>query len=169
MFRSLLPTPRWTRLGAPDEDVFASLQRDVNRLFEDVTRGVSTRFAPARGESIWAPDLDVKHAANEVIVSLDLPGMDEKDVEISVRDDVVTIKGERRSEKAEKGESWEITERSYGRFERSLQLPFKIDDKKVTAAYQKGVLTVRVPKPAEAKATETKIPISAGSAPAKAA
>jgi HSP20 family protein len=169
MFRSLLPTPRWSKIPARDEDVFGALQRDVNRLFEDFMHGLAPRRGGERGESPWSPDVDVKQANNEVVLSMDLPGVEDKDVEIVVRDDVITIKGERKSEKSEKGENYEVAERSYGRFERALQLPFHIDDKKVNAAYAKGVLTIRIPKPPEARLAETRIPISASATPAKAA
>jgi HSP20 family protein len=163
MFRTLMPFARG-RLALGGDDVFSALQRDMNRLFDDVTRSGMPRADAARAQPTWIPGLDVKRTDAGVTLVLDAPGMDEKDLEIVVRDDLITLKGDRRAETTEKGEDWQIVERSQGRFERTLQLPFQIDDKKVEATYDKGVLTVRIAKPPEVKASETRIPIGGGAA-----
>lgn len=163
MFRSLLPFGgRGSTLARETDDPFYALQRDVNRAFDEMYRGMLGAPAPAGAISsaAWSPDLDVKETDNEVVVSVDLPGMEEKDVEITLRDDMLTIRGERKAEKTDKGENWQVVERSYGAFYRAITLPFEPDAGKAQANFDKGVLTIRVPKSAEVKATERKIPIA---------
>lgn len=165
MFRSLMPFG--SRVPQADrDDPFSSLQREMNRLFDDMLRGVPRAAAiePA-GIARWSPSIDVKESANEVVVSADLPGLDQKDVEVTLTDDLLTIKGERKAERSEKGENWQVMERSYGSFQRAIALPFAADAAAVQATFDKGVLTIRLPKPPEVKTAERKIPIGrAGSA-----
>jgi HSP20 family protein len=163
MFRSLLPfSGRGSTLARETDSPFYSLQRDVNRAFDEMYR--SMLGVPAQAGAVpaaaWAPDLDMKETENEVVLSVDLPGMEEKDVEIALRDDVLTIRGERKAEKTEKNENWQVVERSYGSFYRAVTLPFEPDAGKAQANFEKGVLTIRIPKSAEAKTTERKIPIA---------
>jgi HSP20 family protein len=91
-----------------------------------------------------------------------LPGIDEKDVEVLVRDGVLSLKGEKKSERDEKKDNYHLVERSYGSFERSFQLPDSADEAQIKADFNKGVLRVVVPKRAEAVKTEKKIPIGKG-------
>jgi HSP20 family protein len=87
----------------------------------------------------------------------DLPGMSEDDVDIEIKDNVLTVSGERKSENEEKGEGYHRVERAFGRFSRSLSLPQGIDPEKVEAKFENGVLEVQIPKPAEAKPTRVQI------------
>ena len=98
----------------------------------------------------WSPAMDVVEAEKEYRLHLELPGVDPKAVEITVQDGVLTVRGEKRSEMAEKGETWTRSERVYGSFQRSVTLPEGVDASTVTAEGADGVLVVRIPKP-EAK------------------
>lgn len=170
MFRSLMPFGS-RALSAERDDPFSSLQREMNRLFDDMLRGVprgAGTIEPA-GLARWSPSLDVKESANEVVVTADLPGLDQKDVEVTLKDDLLTIKGERKAEKSEKGENWQVMERSYGSFQRSIALPFTADASAVQASFDKGVLTIHLPKPPEIKTAERKIPIGQAGGPGHAA
>ncbi len=164
MFRSLMPFGGRT-LPADRDDPFGALQREMNRLFDDMLRGVprAPAGAPERGAiANWSPDINVKETPTEVELTADLPGLDQKDVEVTLKDDVLTIKGERKAEKTEKGDNWQIMERSYGAFQRSIALPYAVDPEAVIATFDKGVLHVKLPKPAEVKSAEKKIPIGQG-------
>lgn len=137
-------------------DPFLSLQREINRLFEEPVawRGALLPSAKKR------PRLDVSEADGAYTVTAELPGMEEKDVEVAISGDLLTIKGEKRSQK--KDEKKHIEEITYGSFERSLSVPDDVDRDKVKAAFKNGVLTLTLPKlPAAASATK-KIPISGG-------
>ena len=95
--------------------------------------------------------MDVKESADQVVVKAEVPGMDAKDINISVTGEVLTIKGEKKSEREEKEENYHLVERSYGSFSRSLKLPAAVDLDKIEAKYDKGVLTVTCPKKEEVK------------------
>jgi HSP20 family protein len=95
--------------------------------------------------------VDVKETDTEIVVKAEIPGMDAKDINISVAGDLLTIKGEKKSEREEKEENYHLVERSYGAFSRSLALPAAVDLEKIEAKYDKGVLTVTCPKKEEIK------------------
>ncbi|MBX3028278.1 Hsp20/alpha crystallin family protein [bacterium] len=143
--KSTVPVPRSAALRA--RDPFAALRREMNELFEG--------FFPSSGDNggvgEFMPRIDVKETDGEVRVSAELPGIDEKEVEISVDGDLLTIKGEKKEEKEEKGEEYYRLERSYGSFRRSVTLPCPVDVDKATASAAKGVFTVVLPKSAAAK------------------
>jgi HSP20 family protein len=131
-----------------------SLQSDMNRLFD--------RFfgAPAGNgltERRWIPAMDLVETDDSLVLRADLPGMTEDDVEIEVKDGVLTISGERKSEHEEKGEGFHRVERSFGRFSRALNLPDGVQADKVEAKFDNGVLEVRIPKPEETKPTRVQI------------
>lgn len=107
----------------------------------------------------FTPRVDVKETEKEMTVSVELPGMDEKDVEVLVTNDFLTIKGEKKEEKEETGENYSCTERHYGSFERVISLPDGIDREKVDASFKKGVLHIRLVKTAEAVEEVKKIAI----------
>lgn len=135
-------------------DPFALFRTEVDRLFEDF-------FAPARGFAgfDFTPALDVSETEKEIRLTADLPGVDEKDVEISLDGDVLTLKGEKREERKEDGENRRLFERSYGVFERSIRLPFAPTDEACKATFKNGVLTVAIAKPATAATASKRIPI----------
>jgi HSP20 family protein len=137
---------------------FSSLRRDMERVFEDFSRDLGWGF-PAAAGAADAPRIDVSESDTELKIEAELPGVEEKDLEIVLSDGRLTIKGEKKQEKEEKKKDYHLVERSYGSFARSIGLPFAADPDKVTASFAKGVLTVTVPKPAEIKAKEKKIPI----------
>ncbi|MBX6370221.1 MAG: Hsp20/alpha crystallin family protein [Rhodospirillales bacterium] len=131
---------------------FASLQREMDRLFSDFSRRFGEPFAE---ESF--PKLDICETDSEIKVTAELPGIDEKDIDVTLRDDVLTIKGEKKAEREEKEENYHLVERSYGSFSRSVRLPSGLDANKVKATMDKGVLTVTMPKPPTAQPKKIEI------------
>jgi HSP20 family protein len=138
---------------------FASLRRDMERVFEDFSRDFGWG-APALAGAGTAPRLNVSETESEIKLEAELPGVDEKDVEVLLEDGRLTVRGEKKQEKEEKKQDYYLHERSYGSFARSIALPFEADPDKIKASFAKGVLTVTVPKPPEAKAKQKKIPIA---------
>ncbi len=112
--------------------------------------------------AMLAPDVDVSESDKAFEIKADLPGVEEKDVDVSVADGVLSLKGERRAEKETKDKKLHRVERSYGAFERVMSLPADIDEKKISAEFKKGVLTVTLPKKKAAKAATKKISVKAG-------
>jgi HSP20 family protein len=105
----------------------------------------------------WVPAMDLAETDDQLVLRADLPGLERDDIDIEVKDNVLTISGERKAEHEERGEGFHRIERSFGRFSRSLGLPRGIDAKSVTANFENGVLEVRMPKPEERKATRVEI------------
>ncbi|WOJ90129.1 Hsp20/alpha crystallin family protein [Methylocapsa polymorpha] len=138
-FKSLIPSSGKPRTAHP----FSLLQNEIDRLFDDFGRGL-------HGASLGdiTPRIDVAETDKSIEVTVELPGLEEKDVQIDFTDDVLTIKGEKKSEKEEKDKNHRISERSYGSFLRAIQLPSGIDPAAIEANIANGVLTVRAPKPA---------------------
>ena len=122
---------------------FFSLRRDIDRLFEDVLG----RDAEGRA---WAPAVDVRESEDALMLELELPGVSPENVEVTAENGVLTIRGEKRSERKEgdEKERWHMVERSYGSFRRAFQLPQGVDEDQIEASFEHGVLTVRVPKAA---------------------
>ena len=125
--------------------------REVSRLRREMDRLWDDFFGPGRRalrplEPEWAPAVDVSETADKVVVKAELPGIEAKDIDISLSGDILTIKGEKKSEREEKKESYHLVERSYGSFSRSLRLPAVVDPDKIEAGYKQGVLTVTCPK-----------------------
>lgn len=157
---SLLPRP-WTRSAlSRTGDPFTALQREVERLFDEFTQG---GFLTPAGEREFAisPNLDVSETDSALEVTVDLPGVDEKDVDVTLSDNVLTIKGERKHERDEKKKDYHLVERSYGSFARSISVPFEVDTEAVKASFSKGVLKVSLPKPVTDKAKTRRIEVSA--------
>jgi HSP20 family protein len=144
-------------------DIFSAMRDDMDRLFERFEQGwprFPTAFGPA-GARLTVPDLDVRETADAITVEAELPGVDEKDVTVTLANGVLIIKGEKKQEKGEgEGESYHVTERSYGSFQRSILLPETIDDTQIQAKFDKGVLTVTAAKKPEAVKAERKIEIT---------
>ena len=134
-----------------------SLRDEMDRFFDDFLGGELDRF-PAGFESNWTPSVDLLETDDELVAKVELPGMDKKDINISVQDNVLMIRGTKNQEKEDKNENYHRIERSFGSFQRSLSLPAPVDVKKVKASYKDGVLKVALPKVPEAKAKE--IPIT---------
>lgn len=151
---------------------FASLRREIDRLFDDFDGGVwRTPFRSSvfdvmpfwSRESKWpaAPAVDFTDTEKAYEITADLPGIDEKNVEVKVANGVLTIKGEKQEEKEEKKKDYYLRERNYGAFERAFQVPDGVDTDKIEASFKKGVLTVTLPKKAEAQAAAKKIDVKA--------
>jgi HSP20 family protein len=112
---------------------------------------------PSKGE--WMPSLDVSETKDNIVVKAEVPGMDAKDIDISLANDVLTAKGEKRQEKEEKDENYHRVERSYGAFSRSIRLPKDVQSNKIKANYKNGVLRITLPKSEDAKKKEVKIEV----------
>jgi HSP20 family protein len=125
------------------------LRREMDRLWDDYFGSGRRGLQPLKAE--FAPAVDVKETAEAVVVKAEVPGMDATEINISVSGDVLTIKGEKKSEREEKEENYHLVERGYGSFSRSLTLPAAVDVDKIEAKYDKGVLTVTCPKKEEVK------------------
>jgi len=146
---------------ATGDDPFSALRREMERAFENFGRdfGWSSGDMPS---AATAPSIDLSETDKEIKIEAELPGVEENDIEVVLSNGRLTIKGEKKAEKEEKKKDYHLVERSYGSFARSIGLPFEADPGQVKASFTKGVLTVTVPKPAEVKAKEKKIPIGKG-------
>jgi HSP20 family protein len=124
--------------------------REVSRLRDEIDRVWQDFFGSGRGirplGMEWIPPVDILDTADKVTVKVEVPGMDAKNIEISLSGDVLTIKGEKKTERDEKGESFFLAERNYGSFYRSLRLPVEVEEDKIEATYKHGVLTITCPK-----------------------
>ena len=130
------------------------MRGEMDRLWDSFFEGrPHVRF----GE--WFPTLDVSETKNDFVVKVELPGMDQKDIDVSLSDGHLTIKGEKKKEKEEKEENYHFIERSYGTFTRSVQLPKEVKHDKISASYKNGILKVVLPKSEEAKKKEVKIKV----------
>lgn len=157
--RELFPT-LWER----DEKYPSSMRtfrNEMERMFEDFSRNLRMPelAGGAMGKGELAPDMDVIDGNKEVTLSVELPGVKQEDIDISVSGHTVSISGEKKSESEVKNGNFYRSERSYGSFHRSIALPFNIDASQVTAKNVDGVLKITVPKPAEAMQQTTKIAI----------
>jgi HSP20 family protein len=155
--RSLLPffSRNWS-LSRPNEDTdpFMAFRREMNRVFDDTFKGfgMPSLLGPAFGRmpmETLMPQIDVSESDHEIQVTAELPGIDEKDVEVILADDMLTIRGEKKAEHEQKDRDYHLMERSHGTFSRSLPLPFAADPSQVKAAFKNGVLTVTIQKPKE--------------------
>ncbi len=138
-------------------DPFWSFRREMDRLVDDTFRGLGLT-APAVGRTMSWPSLEVSETDNEVRVTAEVPGLSEKDIELSVDDGVLTLRGERKAGTQDKERGY--SERFYGRFERRIALPGGVDEEKASARFENGMLTVTMPKSPEA-AHGRRIPINA--------
>lgn len=151
---------------------FESLRHEIDRLFEDFDGGMwRSRFGRStfdlhpswpRG-STWAavPAVDIAETDKAYEITAELPGMDEKNIEVKFADGVLTIRGEKKDEKEEKKKDYYLSERSYGSFQRSFQVPDGVDTDKIEATFKKGVLSVALPKSVEAQKAAKKIDVKA--------
>ena len=133
---SLIP---WDELGE-----LTRFRREMDRVFDRFFEGWPFKFPTREGE--WAPSVDVSETPKEVIVKAEIPGLDPKDMDVSVHDNVLTLAGERKEEREKEGENIHQVERSYGAFSRSIRLPAEVDPEQVTATYKNGVLQINLPK-----------------------
>jgi HSP20 family protein len=132
-----------------------TLREKMNRLFEDslAQKGEDKDMIASN----WAPAVDIYETANELVLTAEVPGIEEKDIEIKVEDNTLTLKGERKFEKETKEENFHRIERSYGSFFRAFSLPNSIDPERIQAEHENGVLKVVMPKRQELKPKTVKI------------
>lgn len=160
--KSLLPSV-FGRTGIArrsEEDLpFSSLQREINRLFDDFFRSWGPISTLEGGIDSFFPSIDIREGEKDFVIQAELPGMDEKDVEVLLTDDALTIKGEKKEEKEHKSKGYYHVERSYGAFNRTIPLPLGVDTKKAEAKFKKGVLSITLPKTEEAQEKVKKITI----------
>jgi HSP20 family protein len=152
-------------------DVFAAMRDEMDRMFErfesDWPRWPRLGAWPqwpspllrATGAVLVVPDLDVRENAKSIVIEAELPGVEEKDVSITLANGLLTIKGEKKDQREEKDETHYFSERSFGAFERCLQLPDTIDETKIDATFSKGVLKITAAKKPEAVKAERKIEV----------
>lgn len=148
-------------------DPFETLRHGIDRVFDEFRHGSAfdafpSFFGELRGWDVHLPRIDVAETDDEIQVSADLPGVDEKDVEVSIGDHSLTIRGEKSVESEEKKRNYHIKERAYGSFQRVVMLPEGVKTDDVKATFKKGVLTVAIPKTREAKVGVRKITVQAG-------
>ena len=152
---------RWRPFGSVDRwEPFRNLvdiQGEVNRLFDSVA-GRPMAGAPAAGRS-WMPAVDMHETKDDLVLRVEVPGVREKDVAVSITGDLLTVRGERRWEDESKDQKFLHVERVYGQFERMIQLPMAVQTDKVKASYREGVLEIKLPKAEELKPREIKIEI----------
>jgi len=139
-----------------------AFQSDMNRLFDSFFGRREGAAAGGYETRRWVPPMDLVETEDSLVLRADLPGIDRDDIEIEVKEGILTVSGERRAQHEDKREGYHRVERSFGRFSRSLELPKGVEADSVSASFDKGVLEVRMPKPAERKPTRIEIDSSGG-------
>ena len=149
-------------------DPWQNFRSEMERKFDRFGFGVPSMRrmfdlapSPETSFSFNVPAVDVTEDDKAYKIVAELPGLDEKDVEVSMTGDVLTLKGEKRQEKEEKNKNWYVSERAYGSFQRAFTLPPGVDREKIAADFVKGVLTVTLPKSAETQKQQNKIEVKA--------
>ncbi|MFC0387141.1 Hsp20/alpha crystallin family protein [Muricoccus vinaceus] len=132
-------------------DPLGFLQREVNRAFDEVFRGFPAAVRGAAGMGGFAPTLDVREAEGGLEIAAELPGMSEDDVELRLEGDLLTLSGEKKEERTREDAGLHLTERSFGRFQRSFRLPYSPDPSGVRAEFDRGVLRIALPRPQQQK------------------
>jgi len=155
--------PSWPSHRREDAGPFAELHKQMDELFDDWARSVRPPVATRREAGLLRPTIDVSETDEAFKVIAELPGVEEQDVDVTVSDDRLTIKAEKRKESEEKGEHFHRVERSYGTFERSMSLPRGVDTDNVNAQMKNGMLTVTIPKTPSMKEHTRKIEVKKSS------
>jgi len=151
--RSSIPST----FGGGEGNPFLTLHREMNRLFDDVVSRFEVPSVFGRGATGAWPSIEVVPSDKDVKVTAELPGLEEKDVEVLVNEDVLTIRGEKKAQSEDKERGF--SERYYGRFERAIPLPFEVEEDKAEASFENGVLTLTLPKSPKAQDKTKRIPI----------
>jgi HSP20 family protein len=134
---------------------FTNVHREIDRMFDRFRGGA----VDDNGTSTWLPAVDIAENANGYVVNVKLPGVDKKDVKITLQNDVLTVRGEKKQESEKTGENYRRVERAYGIFQRSFTLPSSVKNSQIEAAYDNGVLTISLPKAEEAKPKEIEVKV----------
>ena len=153
MAKSFLPS----LFSRGNGDTLDTLQDEINRVFRDFARGWPALQGSFAGDV--GLDLDVAETDKALEITAEIPGVDAKDIDVSIVNGMLTIKGEKRSQRDEKTKDYQLVERSFGSFQRAVSLPFDADPAKIEAKFDKGVLTISVPKPPEVAAKVQKIAV----------
>jgi HSP20 family protein len=157
------PEPATTPAPRP-VDPFSAMRAEMDRVFDNFLGGRGWLGMPeirsGSNTGRIVPSVDVRENDKEIIVEAELPGMEQDDVDVTLRDGMLTVKGEKKSERKEEKDDFHITERSYGSFQRSFRLPDTVDEEKITANLENGVLRVTLQKKPEAVKAEKKITIA---------
>jgi HSP20 family protein len=158
-----------TRMTRPGFDLWQGVHDEVDRMFDRFSRGFgfpsmrrlfdASGFGVEPSFTLPTPAVDVSEDDNAYRITVELPGISEKDLDVSLSDDVITIKGEKREDKEQKQKDYHLIERRYGSFQRSFGLPASVDREKIAASVDKGVLTLTLPKTADALKQQKKIEI----------
>ena len=146
---------RLTLRTNPMLDIAPGFSREVDRLLSDIFNRNVVRFAEE-----WIPMVDVTETKDEIVVRAEVPGMSREDITVTLQDNVLTLRGEKKQEKTEKEAAFHRLERSYGSFVRSFTLPTLVQADKVKAAYKDGVLTITLPKAEEVKPKEITVSVN---------
>jgi HSP20 family protein len=144
-------------------DPFVAFRHEVDRMFDGFFDGFGRTGRALT--AVWpapAPTIDLVENEKDIVISAELPGLDEKDFEVTVAGDVLTLKGEKKLQHEERNGDSYYAERRYGSFARSVHLPFEVKDEAIEANYDKGVLTVRLPKPVDLQRSVRRIEVKRG-------
>lgn len=154
---------RPTNAGLSRRDPLDSIRREMDRVFDDFWSdfGAPSLANGGRLRTLMAPRVDVSETDTEVRVTAELPGLDKKDVDVTVSDGMLSITGEKKAESEDEGSSYHVRERTYGHFERSMPIGTEIEEDKVKATFKNGVLTVTLPKTEAAQKRFKRIPVEA--------
>ena len=144
-------------------DLWSRFQEQFDQMVQDFfpEKAFSPSWMMGKRPAGFFPQMDVAETEKQLRITLDLPGMEEKDISVNLSRDILTIRGEKRTEEEEEVDTWHRTERSYGSFVRSVRIPFEADVEKVKAKFRRGVLTISIPKSEKAIASTWKVPILA--------
>ncbi len=160
---SLIPVGGERGVTRSASNPFFALQQEIDRLFEGFSRGFAgfpSSFAGFPSRELM-PSMDLSETDKEIEITAELPGLEEKDIQLNVADNVLTIRGEKKNEREETKKDYHLIERSYGSFTRSVQLPDGVNAENIKAVMSKGILKVTVPKPAPAQSKKIDIKAAA--------
>jgi HSP20 family protein len=159
MIKNIVPFGKKSVPGKREEEnPFSLLKQEMDSLFDNFYRGFDIEPFESR-LGAFSPKVDVTESDKEIKISAELPGMEEKDIDVSLQNDMLTIKGEKKEEKEDKGKDYYKMERSYGSFSRTIPLPVEVETDKVDARFKNGLLSITLPKTAKAVAETKKIAV----------
>jgi len=154
--KPVIPVTQDRTIARRESNPFSLLQHEIDRLFDGFTRN----FAPLSQNPV-VPNMDVAETDKDIEITAELPGLEEKDVQINVTDNLLTIRGEKKSEREEKEKDYHLVERNYGSFLRTVELPPGGNLDAIKATISKGILKVTVPKPAPSQAKKIEVKTAA--------
>jgi len=135
------------------------MRKDMDRLFDEFTKPSRRRRIWPKSEGLVNPSMDLYNRENDIVVRIELPGVKREDIDLTITKDTLIVKGEVKREEEVKEEDYFISERTYGNFSRTVQLPFDVENEKAQASMNNGVLEIVIPKREEAKPREIRIEV----------